>query len=394
MSCSNQVVRFALSDASGVTGFSVTSKVEAGAQGLLARGCTKVGGVCTDYSGNIYVSDMDQHCILKIDEGGRISNFAGLPGTSGNNDIANIPQRVPCNDTQVAGVMQGDGARFYMPMGLCCDKSNRIYVADYGNNQIRVIDSGYVSVVAGLSGKGALFVDGVGHIARFNGPKGIDVDASGILYVADLGNHALRKITPSGSVLTISGILGAAASGDGHNARANKYTAQLNSPWSVACDAEGNVYVLDTGNHKIKKITPNGWIYTHSGSGVEGHSLGTAGTTPATCQSFTCTYGDLTYCKIDKSGNLYVVDRLESWTRLLKVNYNGVPAQIADFHATAYVDCPIGVAVSPGQKLFVTFSDFETGMSSSSSSSSQSSASSASSSSSSSSMDSSSSSSD
>jgi hypothetical protein len=313
---------------------------------------------------------MDQHCILKIDEGGRISNFAGLPGTSGNNDIANIPQRVPCNDTQVAGVMQGDGARFYMPMGLCCDKSNRIYVADYGNNQSRVIDSGYVSVVAGLSGKGALFLDGVGHIARFNGPKGIDVDASGILYVADHGNHAIRKIFPNGKVQTLSGDTAGAGAGDEEDIKADGISKQLSSPWGVACDAEGNVYVLDTGNHKIKKITPRGWIYLHSGSGVEGHSLGTAGTTPATCQSFTCTYGDLTYCKIDKSGNLYVVDRLESWTRLLKVNYNGVPAQIADFHATAYVDCPIGVAVSPGQKLFVTFSDFETHKSSSSSSSS------------------------
>ena len=113
MSCLNQVIRFALSDASGVTGFDVTSKVEAGATGLLARGCTQVGGVCTDYSGNIYVADSAQHCIIKIDEGGKVSNFAGTPGSASNDGVT----RVANND-----------ASFDTPMGLACDKSNRIYV--------------------------------------------------------------------------------------------------------------------------------------------------------------------------------------------------------------------------------------------------------------------------
>ena len=353
MSCSNQVIRFALSDASGVTGFDVTSKVEAGAAGLLARGCTTVGGVCTDYSGNIYVSDYKNHCILKIDEGGQVSNFAGTPGSSGNNGT----NRVACNSAQ-----------FNEPMGLACDKSNRIYVADYSNSSIRVIDSGYVSTLAGSAGSSG-FVDGTGSTARFNGPKGLDVDASGNVYVADFGNHALRKITARGDVLTISGVLGTPTSGDEENVKADKYSAQLNTPWDVACDAQGNVFVLDSANFKIKKITPNGWIYLHSGSGVEGTSLGDGGSTPATCSSFTCQYGLNTSCKIDKSNNLYVVSRQEGATRLLTVNQNGEPAEIADFAGTAYVDCPVGVAVSPGQKLFVTFSDFETLVSSSSESS-------------------------
>ena len=353
MTCSNQVVRFALSDAAGVTGFSVTSKVEAGAAGLLARGCTQVGGVCTDYSGNIYVSDSAQHCILKIDEGGRISNFAGTPGSASNDGL----QRLANNS-----------ASFDTPLGIACDKSNRIYVADSGNNQIKVIDSGYVSVVAGSAAGASGLVDGVGSVARFNAPKGIEVDASGIIYVADTGNHAVRKITPSGSVLTISGDTAGAGTGDEENVKADGVSKQLNTPWDVACDAEGNVYVLDSANFKIKKITPNGWIYLHSGDGTEGTSLGDAGSTVATCSPFTCQYGLNTSCKVDKSGNLYVVSRQEGATRLLTVNYNGEPSEIADFAGSAYVDCPIGVVVSPAQKLFVTFSDEETGASSSSSS--------------------------
>jgi len=358
MSCDNQVLRFALSDASGVTGFSVTSQVEAGAAGLLVRGCTRVGGVCTDYSGNIYVSDSAQHCILKIDEGGRVSNFAGLPGTSGRNVSGGVPARVACND-----------ARFNTPMGLACDKSNRIYVCDSANNEIRVIDSGFVSTLAGSSTDAAGLVDGVGHVARFNAPNGIDVDASGIVYVADTDNHAVRKITPSGSVLTISGDTGGAGSGDEENVQADGTSKQLSAPKSVACDASGNVFILDSANFKIKKLTPNGWLYLHSGSGVEGTSLGDGGATPATCTSFTCEYGLNTSCKMDKSNNLYVVSRGEGTTRLLTVNQNGEPSEIADFAGTAYVDCPFGVAVSPGQKLFVTFSDEETGVSSSSESS-------------------------
>ena len=352
MSCTNQVVRFALSDASGVTGFSVTNKVEAGAGGLLVRGCDTVGGVCCDYSGNIYVSDYKQHCIIKIDEGGRISNFAGTPGASGNNGT----NRVACND-----------ASFNEPMGLACDKSNRIFVADYSNQVVRVIDSGFVSTVAGSAGNSG-FVDGSGSTARFAGPKGLDVDASGNIYVADFGNHAVRKITARGEVLTISGDIAGAGTGDEENVKADKYSKQLNTPWDVACDAEGNVYILDSGNYKIKKLTPNGWLYLHSGSGTEGTSLGDGGSLPSTCSSFTCQYGLPTSCKVDKSGNLYVIDRQEGATRLLTVNYNGEPAEIADFAGSAYVDCPIGVAVSPGQKLFVTFSDFETLVSSSSTS--------------------------
>jgi len=365
MSCSNQVVRFALSDAAGVgpSGLNISSKLEAGASGLLVRGSTAVGGVCVDYSGNMYVSDPVQHCILKIDEGGRISLFAGLPGTSGNNSAL----------MNVAAL----SARFYYPMGLACDKSNNIYVADTDNNQIRVISSGRVSLVAGDGAQVTGFTDGVGAAASFNAPFDVAVDDAGVLYVADTNNHAIRQIK-DGTVLTLVGNINAGVGGtaaDAENVRASQFVPALRNPRSVAVDAAGQLFVCDSGNRKIKKIIQSGTltkILLHSGSGAAGRNLGTA---------LTSTYNDLWFCSLDRSGNLYVVDFEESGdTRLLTIDREGVPSVIADLNGVTNAGtCTIGVAVSPGQKLFVTMSDAAADTySSSSSSSSQSSESSSS----------------
>jgi len=360
MTCTNQIVRFALSDPSGVTGFSISSKVEAGAAGLLVRGSTEVGGICTDYSGNLYISDAAQHCIIKVDEGGRVSNFAGTPGTSGNDAAWS---RVANNS-----------AHFDTPKGICCDKSGNIYVADSGNHKIRVISGGYVNSVAGASTGVSGKVDGSGATARFYSPTGICVDATGTLYVADTDNNCVRKISPRGDVLTIAGNIATGAAGDAENVEANGQTAMFTMPLDVAVDAEGNVYVLDTGNHKIKKIVPRGWVYLHSGSGTAGTSLGTG-----TTKMYTCQYNELSYCDMDRSGHLYVVDWSENATRLLSLDYNGNPSEIADFAGTSEVQCPVAVAVTPGQKVMVTLSGYQEGMHSSSSSTSESSESSSSS---------------
>ena len=138
----NSILRLTLSEiaSSAATGVNLTNadvvaKLEAGPTGLLAKGSTSIGGICTDNSGNIYVSDMDQHVILKVDEGGRISVYAGEAGTSGRNGTL----------TKVAALT----ARFNTPKGLACDASGNVYVADSGNNQVRVIHQGYVSHLEG-----------------------------------------------------------------------------------------------------------------------------------------------------------------------------------------------------------------------------------------------------
>ena len=368
-----EVVRFALSDAGAtaaiginVTNTRVGEKLEDGPTALAAKGLESVGGVCCDYSGNIYISDPSKHVIMKIDEGGRLTTLAGEAGTSGRNGTL----------TNVAPGGWADSARFNTPMGLCCDKSGNIYVADSGNNQIRVIDTnGRVSHVAGNGAGTAGLVDstlGDGGSAMFDNPVDVAVDNAGIVYVCDKGNHALRQIK-GGTVDTLAGN-GSAGDVEGEQLYgANK--AVLSSPESIVVDPEGNVLICDSGNYKIKKYTQRGYIYLHSGAGTLGRDI--------TTSAYTSTYVALRFSAIDKSGNMYVVDRGNgsNASRLLKISYDGVPGVIADFAtANSYNENEIGVAVSPGQKLFVTFSS-DTQLYSSSSSSSSSSVDSSSSSS-------------
>lgn len=368
----NKVVRFALSDSGAtaalgvnLTNAEITAKTEAGVQGLLLKGSYGVHGICHDYSGNMYVTDLYRHCILKIDEGGRISIFAGYPGISG--------------DTLATTDLRD--ARFNDPRGIACDRSNNIYVADTGNNKIKVINSKGVSVLAGST---AGNVDATGTSAKFNQPYDVAVDHAGRIYVADNGNNSVRKIETNGKVITLAGD---GSVGDSENVRASKHISTFNAPEGVTVDREGNVYVLDTGNYKIKKIVPRGWVYLLSGSGVAGRGLGTS-----PYYGYTSSYGKLVSCDVDESGNLYVLDQgvlyheagssssssssegedTELSTRLIKVDYSGRPGVIADFSATSSSHIVDGVMCTPGQKLLVTISELNEDLSTSSSSSSSS----------------------
>ena len=364
-------------EAVNVTEAQLTSKAIVANLALAAKSVQSVGGMCVDRSGNIYVSDDQDHVILKVNESGKINTLAGLAGTSGNNTAL---QKVAAAS-----------ARFNQPKGLACDRSGNIYVADYGNNQIRKIaQDGYVSTFAGNGATTSGLVDATLDAlqSKFSHPSDVAVDYSGVVYVADTDNNAIRRIW-GGNVLTIAG----GVSGDGENVRASKITgvnALFNSPGALTVDAKGNIFVADTGNNKIKKITPNGWVYLHSGSGTSGHALGT-GTEPA----YTCTYTSLRYMDVDTWGYLYVVDRdtANAYSRLVKVSPFGVASNIVDFHetTTSYTGVD-GVAVSPAGKVFVSIavedeynssssSESEGNVSSSSSSSSEGNSSSSSSSS-------------
>jgi len=359
----NKVVRLALSDAGAtaalgvnLTNAEITSKTEAGAQGLLVRGSLGVTGICHDYSGNIYVTDLYTHSILKIDEGGRISIFAGHPGESGDT-LATTDIRT---------------ARFNDPRGIACDRSGNIFVADTGNNKIKVINDRGVSLLAGSTSG---MTDGAGTSAQFKTPYDVAVDHAGRVYVADTGNHAVRKIDNNGYVTTLAG---SGSAGDGENVRGSNTIATFSSPQALSVDRQGDVLVLDTGNYKIKKIVSRGWVYLLSGNGFTGVGLGSGPTAalPTQTWSYTCNYNELISCDVDESGNLYVIDQgNDSYpvSRLIKVDDNGRPGVIADFNGTLsdrYVD---GVACTPGQKLLVTISSTNEDLSSSESSSSSSS---------------------
>ena len=164
---------------------------------------------------------------------------------------------------------QGAQARFADPFGVALDHEGNLYVADAGDNNLirKITPDGLVSTLAG--GKEG-FKDGAGAEAAFNTPSGLAIDSSGNLYVADTGNHAIRKITPAGVVTTVAGD-GTAGYHDGA-ARA----ARFNAPCGVAVDADDNLYVADTYNDRIRRITPDGQVTTVAGGDVPGYADGTA----------------------------------------------------------------------------------------------------------------------
>lgn len=163
-----------------------------------------------------------------------------------------------------AGSLDGLGtnAQFNVPQGIACDVlSGDLYVADTGNHTIRRITPfGLVSTVAGAPGQ-PNSLDGPCAEARFNHPEALAADASGNLYVADTWNHVIRKVTPAGSVTTIAGLAGNAGAADGVGQK-----ARFNRPAGVAVDPVGNVYVADFMNHTIRRITPAGEVGTIAGA--------------------------------------------------------------------------------------------------------------------------------
>jgi serine/threonine-protein kinase len=198
---------------------------------------------------------------------------------------------------------QGTAAKFYAPQGIAIDASGNVYVADDGNNEIRKITpGGLVSTFAGSTIKGS--ADGQGTAASFNQPKGIAVDASGNVYVADALNNEIRKITPGGLVSTFAGST-TSGKADGQGT-----TASFNQPNGVAVDASGNVYVADTYNQEIRKITPGGLVSTIAGSGPLsiGHTNG---------QGVAATFDFPTGISVDASGNVYVVDETNNEIRII-----------------------------------------------------------------------------
>ena len=151
--------------------------------------------------------------------------------------------------------------------GVAIDSSGLIYIADTGTHTIKKINSsGVAIIIAGSAGANG-GADGAGANARFNNPTGIAVDSAGILYVVDQGNHCIRKITPDGMVTTLAGLIGSSGSTDGTGT-----AARFNNPTGIAIDASGYLYVTDTNNHTIRKISQLGAVTTLAGkAGISGY---------------------------------------------------------------------------------------------------------------------------
>ena len=160
-------------------------------------------------------------------------------------------------------------ASFREPSGVAFDGDGNLYVADTANHTIRkVTPAGVVTTFAGSGSSGS--DDGTGTAASFNYPRGVAVDGDGNLYVADTNNNTIRKVTPAGEVTTFAGS-GSYGSDDGTGT-----AASFANPRGVAVDGDGNLYVADTNNNTIRKVTPAGVVTTFAGSGSTGQMMGPA----------------------------------------------------------------------------------------------------------------------
>jgi len=230
-------------------------------------------GVAVDAAENVYVADLGNILIRQIPSFGEVSTLAGN-GTTGST-----------NGT-------GTAASFNLPFGVAVDAAENVYVADYGNNLIRKISpTGVVSTLAGSGTSGS--TNGMGSAASFNGPIGVAVDAAGNVYVADEMNNLIRKISPSGVVTTLAGN-GTSGSSNGTGAYVS-----FSLPHGVAVDGSGNVYVSDYGNNMIRRISSSGVVTTWAGNGTAGSSNG-----GGYAASFNQPWG----IAVDATGNLYVAD--------------------------------------------------------------------------------------
>lgn len=190
----------------------------------------------------------------------------------------------------------GTAALFQDPMGIATDVAGNVYVADSYNSAIRKITTdGKVTTLAGNGNLG--LVDGNAETAQFYSPSGLAVDAAGNVYVADRGNNAIRKVTPTGTVTTLAG------SGDAGYADGTGAAATFNTPRGVAVDANGNVYVADYGNNLIRKITAAGVVTTIAGSRTTGYANGTGTAT---------NFNKPTGIALDATGNIYVAEPLNN----------------------------------------------------------------------------------
>ncbi|CAM3919303.1 MULTISPECIES: T9SS type A sorting domain-containing protein [Flavobacterium] len=201
-------------------------------------------GAIVDSQGNIFITDQSNHKIRKIDINGQVTTFAG---------------------SGVAGFQDGIGvnSKFYFPAAMAIDENDNLYVADYSNHCIRkVTPSGIVTTLAGTGISG--FNDGNVTVAQFNGPTGLCFDSTGVLYVADYGNNRIRKINTNGIVSTFAG------SGTDGSTDDLGVLASFSHPAVLVFDSNDNCYVTDSGNHKIRKIDPSGNVSTFAGTGAQG----------------------------------------------------------------------------------------------------------------------------
>ena len=241
-------------------------------------------GICSDYSGNIYIADIGSQCIRKIDATTRIIKTVagtGIVGYSGDG--------IPATNSQLNS-----------PEGIGCDAAGNLFIADAGNNRIRRVDavSGIITTIVGDGSYSSLGDGTLATSAQTNGPADVYIDGANNIFITENGGNRIRRVDAiTGIITTIAGNGISGFSGDGAPATG----AKIKNPREVVVDASGNVYFADDGNYRIRKIDPSGIISTIAGNGA----LTSADGVPATSTGIYLSAG----VEFDCYGNLLIMQR-------------------------------------------------------------------------------------
>ena len=299
-------------------------------------GLDQVSTATVDRVGNVFFSAYNS--VFRVDAGsGELTRIGGsrTPGYFGDNGLAT-------------------NARFNVPSGLAADSAGNVYVADELNSVIRrITPNGLIFTVAG-NGIGGFSGDGgPATTASLNIAVHVAADGAGNLYIADTGNHRIRKVSPAGIITTIAGNGVAGFFGDNGQA----VNAELSSPLGLTLDNQGNLYIADSQNHRVRKLAPNGVITTVAGTGAIGFT-GDGG------QATAAQLYQPEDVAVDNAGNLYIADTNNN--RVRRVAPNGVISTIAGGGADFYADnipalsakiYPISVGVDAGGILYLAEND-------------------------------------
>jgi hypothetical protein len=257
-------------------------------------------GVAAGADGSIFIADTGNDRIRKVDAAGTITTVAGngIQGASGDGGAATA-------------------AHLYFPAGIAQDAAGNLYIADQGNSRVRKVTAD--GVITTVAGNGIAGFSGDGGAATFAGlrsPSRVALDAAGRLYIADTGNHRIRRVEASGVIITVAGNGVAGFGGDGGSAQATS----LNGPYGIGLDAAGNLYIADTGNNRIRKVDLGGVISTVAGTGTAG--FGGDGTL-AKSSMLSAPYG----LAVGSGGILYIADQGNQ--RIRKVGADGLISTVA-----------------------------------------------------------------
>jgi len=329
-------------------------------------------GIKIDVASNLYIAEITNNRIRKVNSSGIITTVAG-GGTSSADGIPatdaslNDPQNLTVDGagnlyiavigsgdnrvrmvntsgiiTTVAGTgtygFTGDGgpatlASFEHPEDITVDLAGNIYIADNANSRIRKVDaSGIITTIAGSISTGYGGDGGPATIAQLNYPGGVAVDGVGNVYIADQVNQRIRKVNSSGIITTIAGIGTIGYSGDGYAAT----LAKLHNPHNIYVDGSGNIFFGDAGNFVIRKINTAGIITTIAGTGVSGY---TGDGCAATSSELDFPWG----IDIDGTGNIYFADELNERVRKLS---NDSPPLFTGGHSQHLVFCGDETSIS------------------------------------------------